>query len=114
MKDPIVLIALYSLIPFFLIIFGGVIGLFFTPNKKITSIMQHFVAGVILAAVAVDLLPKILTTSSSITIAIGFIVGVLLMLFLQWVSHRSIKTDKKNLSLDLTAAVEAIYLSMVF
>ncbi len=87
------LIALYTLIPMSFAIVGGIIGLMYQPKPKTFSSLQHFTAGVIIASVSIELLPKILGSHSPWIIAEGFIVGIVLMLFLERFS-RSLATKK--------------------
>lgn len=87
------LIALYTLIPMSFAIVGGIIGFIYQPKPKIFSSLQHFTAGVIIASVSIELLPKILGSHSPWIIAEGFVVGVVLMLFLERFS-RSLATKK--------------------
>ncbi|WP_223904305.1 ZIP family metal transporter [Rhodoferax lithotrophicus] len=46
-------------IPAFVALGGGVLAAFWTPNHQTRSLIQHFAAGVVLAALAVELLPEI-------------------------------------------------------
>ena len=46
-------------IPALVALCGGVLAAFWTPNHATRSLIQHFAAGVVLAALAVELLPEI-------------------------------------------------------
>jgi len=46
-------------IPALVALGGGVLAAFWTPNHQTRSLIQHFAAGVVLAALAVELLPEI-------------------------------------------------------
>ena len=81
-------ITAYALIPAFFMVIGGWIGLIYTLTSKIKSIIQHLVAGIVFAAVSVDLLPKILNTQSAFTVGSGFAVGVIVMLLMMEMTHR--------------------------
>src|SRR3989338_6946862 len=88
MDAQVLEITAYALIPAFFMIIGGWIGLIYTLTSKIKSIIQHLVAGIVFAAVSVDLLPKILNTQSALTVGSGFAVGVIVMLLMMEMTHR--------------------------
>jgi ZIP family zinc transporter len=46
-------------IPAVVALLGGVLAAIWTPNQQARSLIQHFAAGVVLAALAVELLPEI-------------------------------------------------------
>ncbi len=66
--------------PPLMVIIGSFIGLIRTPGQKSISIIQHFTAGLVLAAVAKELLPKINIDGFPFTSIIGFSAGVALMI----------------------------------
>lgn len=81
-------IALYSLIPTACMIIGGLIAYAKMPSARFSSAVQHFAAGVVFAAVAIELLPTILEGEVKWRIAIGFIAGTLVMLGVKAFSDR--------------------------
>jgi len=81
-------IFLYALIPFFTFIFGGLIASIRKPSNTWQSIIQHFSSGVVFAVVAVDMLPEISKSHQALQVTIGFIGGVLLMLFIRVYAER--------------------------
>lgn len=85
----IALISLFSLIPAFGMFLGSMAGGYVRLSKSTLSLLQHFTSGLVFAAVAIELLPKILDQGSVWSIAFGFILGALLMLFLKWFTGRS-------------------------
>ena len=88
------LITLYGLIPMGVAIIGGLVASLYTPKPKLTGALQHFVAGIVIGAVAIELLPKILHQSSW-TVGIGFVIGVALMVLLHEFSHFLARKQKK-------------------
>lgn len=78
----------YLPIPVLATILGGVIPLFFLPGPRLRSSIQHFAAGLVFAAVSAELLPKMLEAHSVAATAVGFLVGVSLMLCIKWISER--------------------------
>lgn len=81
------MIVLYTLIPTALALIGGFIASVYVPKRKFVSTLQHFVAGVVIAAVAIELLPKIVGKGTTWSIGVGFVVGALVMLLLHELAH---------------------------
>jgi len=77
----------YALIPAICMLVGGVIASIYQPKAKLSSAVQHFAAGVVFAAVAVELIPKLIGSHATQNIAFGFAVGVLMMLVVKRISH---------------------------
>ena len=48
---------LFMLIPALVALGGGVLAMFWHPSHQMRSLIQHFAAGVVLAVLAVELLP---------------------------------------------------------
>lgn len=69
----------YAFIPALSLIVGAALASVFPLRPTWRSTTQHFAAGVVFAAVAVELLPHI-THANPYLVACGFILGVLLML----------------------------------
>jgi len=82
-------ILLFSLIPFFSIIAGGLSGILFNINSSLRGFMLHLAAGVIFAVVAIELLPDIVERKNITGISIGFFAGLLVMLAIKHFSHIS-------------------------
>ncbi len=76
MTSPIVNVLLYALIPTAAILLGGAIALVRPPGAKVRSATQHLAAGIVFAAVAVELLPEILHDHSPIATVLGMALGV--------------------------------------
>ncbi|CDZ76970.1 ZIP Zinc transporter [Legionella massiliensis] len=107
MPPAISSIALYSLLPALGMILGGAIASIYQPGSKLTSATQHFAAGVVFAAVAKELLPKLGADNAPIALVIGFSLGVISMLFLKKVSEKLTENEEKStgISLGLISAV---------
>lgn len=73
----------FSTIPALCMILGSLIALIKTPSDKVASWTQHFAAGVVFAAVALELLPKLTDVQQPLLLSIGFLVGLFLMLFIK-------------------------------
>jgi ZIP family zinc transporter len=70
---------------------GGVIAVYRPPDPQMESNVQHFAAGVVIAAVAAELLPDVHGRAPRIVV-LGFAVGVATMLGI----HRLSKTIEKR------------------
>lgn len=107
MTPSILFITLYSLMPAVLMLIGGGIASIYRPSGQVTSATQHFAAGVVFAAVAKELLPKIGAYHDPIALLIGFSLGVLGMLFLKWLTSQleELEHKKTGISWGLLIAV---------
>lgn len=71
---------LLMLIPALVALAGGIMAMFWHPAHQTRSLIQHFAAGVVLAALAVELLPEIGREHASGEVLIGaFALGSLFM-----------------------------------
>ena len=59
-----------------------------SPGEKTRITVQHFAAGVVFAAVAIELLPELVTNMQLLPLIIGFLSGVALMLVVRWGSEK--------------------------
>lgn len=107
MTPSIAFIILYSLMPAALMLIGGGIASIYQPGNQITSATQHFAAGVVFAAVAKELLPKIGAYHDPLALIIGYSIGILGMLFLKWLTSRleDLEQEKTGISWGLLTAV---------
>ncbi len=97
---------LYALIPMGVAILGGLLASFYIPKPKVVGALQHFVAGIVIGAVAIELLPKILGHRPIWTIGIGFVIGVVVMILLHELAHYLIdRQGKQRVPYGLVAAV---------
>lgn len=87
-------------------ILGSVIALFWNPDVKIRSAIQHFAAGAVLAAVAANVIPEVEQIGTLPGIVSGFVAGGILMIVLKWLVLRFERQgkQKKNLPAGLAAA----------
>ncbi|KTC85523.1 ZIP family metal transporter [Legionella brunensis] len=107
MTPSIVDIAFYSLWAGLSMIVGGVIASIYQPSDKLTSATQHFAAGVVFAAVAKELLPKLGIGETPFPLVIGFSLGVISMLFLKMLANKLTEEEERGtgVSLGLISAV---------
>jgi len=84
MEDSLQTVLTYVLIPVVVTIIGGIIAAFRSPGEKTRITVQHFAAGVVFAAVAIELLPELVTNLQILPLIIGFSSGVALMLVVRW------------------------------
>ena len=76
MPGSLTTILLYALIPALAIVVGGVAATMRVPGAKTRSAVQHLAAGIVFAAVAVELLPEILHDHSPLATILGMALGV--------------------------------------
>lgn len=70
----------FVLIPAAATLLGGVVAAFRPPGARLQSVIQHFAAGVVFAAVAGELLPELMHEAAPLPTVFGFALGVGLML----------------------------------
>ena len=75
------------LVPAVALVSGAVIATARRPPPWLSSLAQHLAAGVVLASVAVELIPELRTRSPFLT-AVGFLLGIVLMLAIRRVVRR--------------------------
>ncbi|RNJ22062.1 ZIP family metal transporter [Halosegnis longus] len=71
---------------------GGVIAIYYPPGPQMESNIQHFAAGVVIAAVAAELLPDIHGRAPQVVV-LGFAIGVVTMLGIHQLSKTIEKRD---------------------
>lgn len=76
-------IILFSLIPVFTMLVGGIVAIYKRPNGNIRSLILHFAAGVVFSVVAVELLPDIIKEHKPVQVVIGFALGLITMLLIK-------------------------------
>lgn len=71
---------LAMVIPAIVVTLGGLLAVFWNPSHQMRSLIQHFAAGVVLAALAVEVLPEISREHAPVWVIIGaFAFGGLMM-----------------------------------
>ncbi|GAA4749292.1 ZIP family metal transporter [Flavisolibacter ginsenosidimutans] len=102
-------ILLFSLIPVFTMIIGGVIAIVRKPNGNVRSLILHFAAGVVFSVVAVELLPDIVKTHKPLQLIIGFSLGFLAMIgirkFTEVEEDKTLTVVKNKLPASLLIAI---------
>jgi len=88
MNSPLMTVLTYVLIPVAVTIIGGIIAAYRSPGEKTRITVQHFAAGVVFAAVAVELLPELVIDLKFPALIGGFSFGVALMLAVRYFSQR--------------------------
>jgi len=76
MSENFASVLAYALIPSLGILVGSVFSVATAPATRVISAFQHFAAGVVFAAVAVELLPRLESFASPTAMVIGFCLGV--------------------------------------
>src|SRR5262249_42451954 len=78
----------YTALPVAAMIIGGVIAALRPPGPRLRSYLQHFAAGVVFSAIAVELLPDARRQYALFALLLGFSLGVSVMLGIKWLSER--------------------------
>lgn len=81
---------LFTLIPVAATVVGGAVAAYRPPGQRVTSYIQHFAAGVVLAAIAGGLLPDLIERQQTLFwIIAGFVLGLALMIGVKLASQAS-------------------------
>lgn len=80
MNETLQQVLTFVLIPMAAMIAGGIMAAFYSLGPSIRGGIQHFAAGVVFSAVAVEILPDLLHRHAPVAAIIGFGLGVLVML----------------------------------
>ncbi len=98
---------LFSLIPLAAAVAGGVLASFWTPGSGARSYIQHFAAGVVLAAVTGELLPEVVESEGHVLAAVaGFVVALAVMLAIKLLGHSGKAGGAASLT--VTAGVDTL------
>lgn len=81
-------VLLYTLLPVAAVLLGGGVAIFKAPGPRLSSGIQHFAAGVVFAAVAVELLPEVMRAHAPIPAMLGFAIGVAALLAVRWFAEQ--------------------------
>lgn len=87
-------ILFYTMFPVLAVVLGGIIAAFRPPGARVRSSVQHFAAGIVFAAVALELLPDIMHERSPLAAVVGFVAGIGLMLGVKTLTEKI--GDKAN------------------
>lgn len=102
MPNALLNVLSFTLIPVAAAVLGGVFAVWKIPGSEIRSAVQHFAAGVVVAAAAGELLPAVVHEKSVWALVIGGGLGVVLMLVVKELAKKA----KGNLSLVTTVGVD--------
>jgi len=84
---------------------GGILAFFWAPRVYARSAIQHFAAGVVIAAIASDLIPEVQKTGTPAGILGGFVAGGVVMIVLKWLTLKYEKDKRgKKLAVGIAAA----------
>ena len=86
-------IILFSLIPVFTMLIGGIVAIYKRPNGNVRSLILHFAAGVVFSVVAVELLPDIIKEHKPVQVIIGFALGLITMLLIKRFTEEKSETE---------------------
>jgi len=94
--DSVEKILMITLIPVIAVIIGGIISSYRQPGQGLRIIIQHFAAGVVFSAVALQLLPELVGELKIVPLIFGFSLGVVLMIGLKRLIDKIGESKKKK------------------
>jgi ZIP family zinc transporter len=89
-------------------IVGGIVASLWAPGVRARSAVQHFAAGVVIAAVAAELIPEVEKIGTITGILGGFAAGGLAMIGLKWLVLRFEKWEESRNRLPVGLAAAAV------
>ena len=100
-------IILFALIPFAMMIIGGIVAVIKKPSGNMRSLILHFAAGVVFSVLAVELLPDVMREHAPFQIIAGFVGGFILMIVIRKITEgkESNAEDKKEEKLPFTLLI---------
>lgn len=104
MLNALLNVLTYTLIPVAAAISGGLIAAWRTPGPVLRSYVQHFAAGVVVAAAAGELLPDVVHEKSLWAVVIGGALGVAVMLAVKQLGKKA----SGSISLIATVGVDVL------
>ena len=88
-------------------VLGGALASFWTPGIRARSAVQHFAAGLVIAAVASELIPEVVKRGSAGSVLGGFAAGGAAMIVLKWLVLRFERAEQKRHKLPVGLAAAA-------
>ncbi|MCH2134013.1 MAG: hypothetical protein MK116_09720 [Phycisphaerales bacterium] len=79
-------VATWMLLPLGTIVLGGWVATRRSPGPRLTSALQHFAAGIVIAAVCTEVVPEAIARDHVWSVIIGFTVGVALVMLVRELS----------------------------
>jgi ZIP family zinc transporter len=86
---------------------GGILAFYWAPGIRARSALQHFAAGVVIAAVASELIPTVERTGTTLGILGGFAAGGAVMIALKWIVLKFERREKAKHRLPVGLATAA-------
>jgi ZIP family zinc transporter len=90
LERSIELILMFTLLPVIAVIIGGMISAYRQPGQALRVIIQHFAAGVVFSAVALQILPELVLKLKISPLVFGFSFGVVFMIGAEWLVEKLI------------------------
>ncbi|MEE2907599.1 MAG: ZIP family metal transporter [Planctomycetota bacterium] len=73
-------VALWMLLPLGVTVLGGLAAIRRPPGPRLTSGLQHFAAGIVIAAVCTEVVPEAIAKDHIWSVIVGFVIGVVLVM----------------------------------
>jgi zinc transporter, ZIP family len=96
MTGKILNAVLFSIAPAVGMAGGGALAAWCKPGRTVRSYIQHLAAGIVFAAVGVEILPDVMHRGNPFAMACGFAVGVAAMLAIRALSRRAESSGKSG------------------
>ncbi len=88
MSETVLLVLMVTAVPFIFAVLGAILASNIKLGGITTSAIQHLAAGLVIAAVSIDLVPNMLQGSDYAPVIVGFTLGATVMFFLEWILEK--------------------------
>lgn len=105
MSAPIAEVAAAVSVPVAATTVGGIAAAYRPPAAKVRSAVQHFAAGLVFAVAATELIPELSHQHHRIAIAVGFALGVALMLAIEFLPARLLGPQRADSPISALTAI---------
>lgn len=89
-------VALWMLLPLTVTVIGGWAATRRAPGPRMTSALQHFAAGIVIAAVCTEVVPDAIAQNHIWPVIVGFAIGVLLVMSVRELSGEGPRRSGRN------------------
>lgn len=89
-------VALWMLLPLGVTILGGWLATRRPPGPRLTSGLQHFAAGIVIAAVCTEVVPEAIAKEHIWSVIVGFVIGVVLVMSVRELSGEGPKRSGRT------------------
>lgn len=112
MGDTVLLVLAVTAIPLVSVVIGAFLATSIRLGEVTTSAIQHLAAGLVFAAVSIELVPDMIRGSYFLPVVLGFALGATVMFSLEWFLEK-LESSKDEGSQQPTSLLGAVALDLI-